>query len=71
MDEVTSLWKMEKSEFTTNEHYMITNRRKYRALVDKIVSGNDLDTKLHTLDSAKKASLEYYTWKSWSIRRKA
>lgn len=59
MDEVTFLWEMEKNEFTTNEHYMVTNRRKYRALVDKIVSGNDLDAKLRGLNSADKTKLKY------------
>ena len=57
IDIIVMLWEMEKKEFTMNEHYMATNRRKYRALVDKILSGNNLDAKLKGLDSTNKAKL--------------
>lgn len=57
IDFITTLWEMEKCEFTMNEHYMVTNCRKYRAIVDKIVSGNDLDAKLSGLGNEDKAKL--------------
>ena len=57
IDFITMLWEMEKREFTVNDHYMATNRRKYRALVDKILSGNDLDAKLEGLGTTNKAQL--------------
>ena len=57
IDIIVMLWEMEKKEFTMNEHYMATNRRKYRALVDKILSGNNLDSKLKGLEGDEKATL--------------
>ena len=57
IDIITRLWKMEQREFTMNDHYMATNRREYRALVDKILSGNDLDAKLEGLNTTNKTQL--------------
>jgi len=56
---VSAVWMMESDNaFTTNNHYLATNRRKYRSIVDQTLSGSDLKSKLTALDVSSRDQLE-------------